>query len=100
MTVHQLYQHIQVTYTVHTNTENGPFTSVHLPIDFNMWIILVFFIFLFRISQTARFSPEDKYSRQRITIKKRFGLLLTQKPRPVYWAELLTVAVDDLTSPF
>ncbi|XP_063911859.1 H/ACA ribonucleoprotein complex subunit 3-like [Zophobas morio] len=32
----------------------------------------------------ARFSPEDKYSRQRITIKKRFGLLLTQQPEPVY----------------
>lgn len=32
----------------------------------------------------ARFSPEDKYSRQRITIKKRFGLLLTQQPKPVY----------------
>ena len=28
----------------------------------------------------ARFSPEDKYSRQRITIKKRFGLLPTQQP--------------------
>nr|CAD7399352.1 unnamed protein product [Timema poppensis] len=32
----------------------------------------------------ARFSPEDKYSRQRITIKKRFNLLLTQQPAPVY----------------
>lgn len=33
---------------------------------------------------SARFSPEDKYSRQRITIKKRFGLLMTQKAEPVY----------------
>lgn len=32
----------------------------------------------------ARFSPEDKYSRQRITIKKRFGLLPTQQPAPAY----------------
>lgn len=32
----------------------------------------------------ARFSPEDKYSRQRIIIKKRFSLLPTQKPAPVY----------------
>ncbi|XP_018331844.1 H/ACA ribonucleoprotein complex subunit 3-like [Agrilus planipennis] len=32
----------------------------------------------------ARFSPEDKYSRERIIIKKRFGLLPTQKPEPVY----------------
>ncbi|KAG4301497.1 hypothetical protein PCK1_002423 [Pneumocystis canis] len=26
----------------------------------------------------ARFSPDDKYSRHRITLKKRFGLCLTQ----------------------
>ncbi|XP_048373677.1 H/ACA ribonucleoprotein complex subunit 3 [Sphaerodactylus townsendi] len=31
----------------------------------------------------ARFSPDDKYSRHRITIKKRFGVLMTQQPRPV-----------------
>ncbi|XP_040269100.1 H/ACA ribonucleoprotein complex subunit 3 [Bufo bufo] len=31
----------------------------------------------------ARFSPDDKYSRHRFSIKKRFGLLLTQQPRPV-----------------
>ena len=31
-----------------------------------------------------RFSPEDKYSRQRITIKKRFGLLMTQQPAQKY----------------
>jgi len=29
----------------------------------------------------ARFSPEDKYSRERIIMKKRFGLLLNQQPR-------------------
>lgn len=27
----------------------------------------------------ARFSPDDKWSRQRVTLKKRFGLLLTQQ---------------------
>ena len=32
----------------------------------------------------ARFSPEDKFSRQRITIKKRFGLLLTQQPAQTF----------------
>lgn len=32
----------------------------------------------------ARFSPEDKYSRQRLIIKKRFGLLLNQKPATIY----------------
>lgn len=33
---------------------------------------------------TARFSVEDKYSRERITMKRRFGLLLTQRPQPSY----------------
>lgn len=28
----------------------------------------------------ARFSPDDKFSRHRITIKKRFGIMLTDKP--------------------
>ena len=28
----------------------------------------------------ARFSPDDKFSRHRIKLKKRFGLLLTQQP--------------------
>ncbi|XP_032668891.1 H/ACA ribonucleoprotein complex subunit 3 isoform X2 [Odontomachus brunneus] len=32
----------------------------------------------------ARFSPEDKYSRERITVKRRFNLLLTQYPLPAY----------------
>ncbi|TGZ46167.1 Uncharacterized protein DBV15_10748 [Temnothorax longispinosus] len=32
----------------------------------------------------ARFSVEDKYSRQRITMKRRHGLLLTQQPQPSY----------------
>ena len=27
----------------------------------------------------ARFSPDDKFSRQRVTLKKRFGMLPTQK---------------------
>ncbi|KAI8057117.1 snoRNP pseudouridylase box H/ACA snoRNP complex protein [Syncephalis plumigaleata] len=28
----------------------------------------------------ARFSPDDKYSRQRVTLKKRCNILLTQLP--------------------
>ncbi|EGI69708.1 NOP10 protein, partial [Pseudoatta argentina] len=32
----------------------------------------------------ARFSVEDKYSRERIIMKRRFGLLLTQQPQPSY----------------
>ncbi|XP_077566461.1 H/ACA ribonucleoprotein complex subunit 3 [Stigmatopora nigra] len=31
----------------------------------------------------ARFSPDDQFSRHRVTLKKRFGLLPTQQPRPV-----------------
>jgi H/ACA ribonucleoprotein complex subunit 3 len=31
----------------------------------------------------ARFSPDDKYSNERITTKKRFGLLPTQQPAHV-----------------
>ncbi|XP_004391837.1 PREDICTED: H/ACA ribonucleoprotein complex subunit 3-like [Odobenus rosmarus divergens] len=33
----------------------------------------------------ARFSPDDNYSRHRITVKKRFKVLMTQQPRPVLW---------------
>ncbi|KAL3497313.1 hypothetical protein ACH5RR_040045 [Cinchona calisaya] len=32
----------------------------------------------------ARFSPDDKHSRQRVLLKKRFGLLPTQSPPPKY----------------
>jgi len=35
-------------------------------------------------SHPARFSPDDQYSRQRIILKKRMGLLLTQTPVPKY----------------
>ncbi|CCX31936.1 ribosome biogenesis protein Nop10 [Pyronema domesticum] len=28
----------------------------------------------------ARFSPDDKYSRHRVTLKRRHGLLLSQQP--------------------
>ncbi|XP_043952885.1 H/ACA ribonucleoprotein complex subunit 3 [Gambusia affinis] len=31
----------------------------------------------------ARFSPDDKFSRHRVVVKKRFGILLTQQPRPI-----------------
>ena len=33
----------------------------------------------------ARFSPDDKYSRHRVTIKKRYGLLLTQQSKSQFW---------------
>ncbi|CAB76034.1 box H/ACA snoRNP complex protein [Schizosaccharomyces pombe] len=35
-------------------------------------------------SHPARFSPDDKYSRQRYTLKKRFHVLLTQLPAKPY----------------
>lgn len=37
----------------------------------------------------ARFSPDDKWSRQRVTLKRRFGLLLTQQSEyyPLLWIE-------------
>ena len=31
-------------------------------------------------SLLARFSPDDKFSRHRVTVKKRYGVLLTQLP--------------------
>ncbi|RUP43589.1 Nop10 family nucleolar RNA-binding protein [Jimgerdemannia flammicorona] len=33
-----------------------------------------------RSAHPARFSPDDKFSRHRVTLKKRFNLLLTQLP--------------------
>ncbi|KAL4788450.1 H/ACA ribonucleoprotein complex, subunit Nop10 [Aspergillus varians] len=36
----------------------------------------------------ARFSPDDKYSRHRVTLKKRYGLLLTQQPEDKEAAQL------------
>ncbi|KAJ0967228.1 hypothetical protein J5N97_024145 [Dioscorea zingiberensis] len=38
----------------------------------------------FMLCCQARFSPDDKYSRQRVLLKKRFGLLPTQSPSPKY----------------
>ncbi|KAI5844180.1 ribosome biogenesis protein Nop10 [Tricharina praecox] len=32
----------------------------------------------------ARFSPDDKYSRHRVTLKKRYGLLLSQQEERKY----------------
>ncbi|XP_028261681.1 H/ACA ribonucleoprotein complex subunit 3 [Parambassis ranga] len=31
----------------------------------------------------ARFSPDDKFSRHRVLLKKRFGILITQQPKLV-----------------
>ncbi|KAG0298012.1 snoRNP complex protein [Dissophora globulifera] len=37
-----------------------------------------------RSAHPARFSPDDKYSRHRVTLKKRFNILLTQLPQKQY----------------
>lgn len=37
-----------------------------------------------RSAHPARFSPDDKFSEQRITLKKRFNLLPTQQPAVKY----------------
>ncbi|XP_073316096.1 H/ACA ribonucleoprotein complex subunit 3-like protein isoform X1 [Primulina huaijiensis] len=37
-----------------------------------------------RSAHPARFSPDDKYARQRVLLKKRYGLLPTQQPPPKY----------------
>jgi hypothetical protein len=44
-------------------------------------------LFLFRVPLptqlslcVARFSPDDKYAKYRVTLKRRLGLLLTQQP--------------------
>jgi H/ACA ribonucleoprotein complex subunit 3 len=47
----------------------------------------------------ARFSPDDKYSRHRVTLKKRYGLLLTQQSewpfsRVYNWEEIADVHVQ------
>lgn len=35
-----------------------------------------------KCAHPARFSPDDKFSRERVTLKKRFGILPTQMPPP------------------
>jgi len=37
----------------------------------------------------ARFSPDDKFSRERILVKKRFGILLTQQMAKSMWRNYL-----------
>jgi H/ACA ribonucleoprotein complex subunit 3 len=42
----------------------------------------------------ARFSPDDKYSRHRVVLKKRFGLLITQQDGE--WIYSLLVLLEKL----
>ncbi|NXU52070.1 NOP10 protein, partial [Turnix velox] len=36
-----------------------------------------------RSAHPARFSPDDKFSRHRLALKRRFGLLPAQGPKPL-----------------
>ncbi|NXF62143.1 NOP10 protein, partial [Ciccaba nigrolineata] len=36
-----------------------------------------------RSAHPARFSPDDKFSRHRLALKRRFGVLPTQQARPL-----------------
>lgn len=47
---------------------------------------------------SARFSPDDKYSRHRVTLKRRFGILPTQQAKPVYWDTKKFCLTQDLYS--
>jgi len=37
-----------------------------------------------KCAHPARFSPDDKFSKHRVTLKKRFGILPTQTEAPKY----------------
>ncbi|VDO94600.1 unnamed protein product [Soboliphyme baturini] len=50
---------------------------------FTYFIVYNHVLFL-KLIRTARFTPEDKFSKYRIINKRRFGLLLTQEPAPTY----------------
>lgn len=43
----------------------------------------------------ARFSPDDKWSRQRVTLKRRFGLLLTQQSE--FSSSILSIPLEYLS---
>jgi hypothetical protein len=55
-----------------------------LNIDYVAVTSLRFILTFNFVNPMNRFSPEDKYSRQRIVIKTRFGLMPTQQPMIKY----------------
>ncbi|GER24940.1 glycosyltransferase subunit 2 [Striga asiatica] len=57
---------------------------------FSILIMLVEFV-----QEKARFSPDDKYSRQRVLLKKRFGLLPTQQPPPNSTSKLCAQSLNE-----
>jgi len=55
--------------------QNHKVCSSRYNISESVWLVE-----LTRSGCLARFSPDDKFSRHRVTIKKRFGVLMTQAP--------------------
>lgn len=64
---------------MHSHKDAGPLFILFI---FSVIVIASSFPCIFRTA--ARFSPDDKYSRQRVLLKKRFGLLPTQQPPQKY----------------
>jgi hypothetical protein len=58
------------------------------------WVIYLYAYIIFGL-YVARFSPDDKFSRQRILLKKRFGLLPTQQLPKKYWDNMHTSSFGD-----
>ncbi|KAG5567396.1 hypothetical protein RHGRI_002820 [Rhododendron griersonianum] len=68
-------------YTTKKESPLGLATQSAHPGNHFLFLILLRLRMLFYVSQfVSRFSPDDKFSRQRVLLKKRFGLLPTQKP--------------------
>jgi H/ACA ribonucleoprotein complex subunit 3 len=97
----QLHQPVPPHHT-HTHTQTATCASLHLPhfaytdpnsmhlmfvpdpTDATKRIYTLRKVIDGEVSKSAhpaRFSPDDKYSRHRVTIKKRYGLLLTQQSK-------------------
>ncbi|KAF6155030.1 hypothetical protein GIB67_035777 [Kingdonia uniflora] len=65
----------------------GPISLLHWIQENRYYCIISFFSisqFVLNFTPAARFSLDDKYSRQRFLLKKRFGLLPIQSPPPKY----------------
>ncbi|VDD76780.1 unnamed protein product [Mesocestoides corti] len=63
----------------------------HVPFVNTFGASCLFLMFYFEIlkmptqsAHPARYSPDDKYSEQRVTLKMRFNLLPTQQPPVIY----------------
>jgi septum site-determining protein MinC len=61
-------------------TESGRITKSAHPGGLYSWFPTYYRPIIDLCGFSARFSPDDKFSRHRVTIKKRYGVLLTQLP--------------------